>query len=156
MTFAEDWVNTYTYVENHRRAFINLGPLLKVKHMLENPHTYVFQENVVHSKIIFIDGIPHVQTRVRFIKALRQAGDNIPRLYITLNQIFKKDAIRILWPIVLLKWSNVMARKKNTYERNEKNRVLKKIPVADRKLHGEIVKLTQKPTLRSAKPIGNF
>jgi len=151
VAIADHFVDTYCVEENPRRCFLQITAISKYPHMRADPKKYVFQENAKHDKIFDYEGfIPSIQIRHRFIHALKKCGENTPRLFMMLNQVFKEEAIKVFFPEVWTPWHNVMARKANTTARNEANRLRKLTPRADRVLHNQCAHLTQGMSMRDA------
>ena len=156
-TFSDVFVDTYVIEENPRRVFIQLPELIKHPDWIEQSNLKVFQDNVVHNVLFEYEGmIPIAQIRHRYAKSLRQCGDNVPRLFILLNQLLRKEAIELIFPEIALMHHNCMAKKQSNRERHEFLQRIKKIPIADRKLHAEVRQLTQNVTVRKAAKFSMF
>ena len=134
MTYAEKFVrDSVIFIPdkagNPRWAHLKLPNASKQD--LDDPRR-IYQPNarvkcVTNIEEKYIDVI----LRVRYARAIESCGDNIPRLFIILNQVFMEDAIRFYFNDVWVAWHNVMQRKRNITQENAANR--------ERKLHGDNV-----------------
>jgi len=151
MAIADHFVDTYCVVENPHRCFLQLPTLNEHKFMRDDPEKYLFQENCKHNKVFDYEGfIPSCTIRYRFINAIRRCEDNVPRIFILLNQLFREEAIKLLFPDVWTMWHNVMMRKANTHERNEMNRQRKHVPKKERVMHHQCERITHGMSMRDA------
>lgn len=159
-TVADQWCDIYTFIKyiecKHAKpdpktgkkptrplyGFINLSPMIKHREMMNDPEKTVFAPNM-HPKIVDINGFPHLQCKYRFVNSIRRHKDDVYGIYYSLLTYFKPDAIKVLWPDIVLLAHNQMARKQQRREFCEHRAALKKIPIQDRKLHKEVERLTQ-------------
>lgn len=129
--------------ENPRRGgYISISPIL-VNHRYKNHSEHLFVSHS-NSRVFERDGFPVHPVRTRYCNALLKCGDNVCRLYNTLNQVFTEDAIKLLFsePNIWLLNKNYLARKRNRTEINEFNRKKKLMGRHDFNLHNACVSAT--------------
>lgn len=90
------------------------------------------------------------ECRVRFHHALEKCGDNLPRMFIILNQIFTEEAIKKYFNKVWVAHNNVKMRKANQTEYCQLQHAKKIGLVKPDPDHREIVRSTQNMSIREA------
>ena len=90
------------------------------------------------------------ECRVRFANALKSCEDNLPRLFIILNQLFTEDAIRKYFREIWVAHNNVKMRKINTTELQQLQRAKKLGLIKPDPDHKEIVRSTRNMSIREA------
>lgn len=151
MTAGERFVDTYCIVEDKRRCCLQIPEISKYPHMCKQPDIYVFQPHAKHKEIFNYEGfIPSIKIRYRFTNALRSAGDNVPRLYLLLNEILTEEAIKAFFPKVWLTWYNKMQRRANAAEQQKRNIARKYQSAASRSDHWHITHITTNMSIGEA------
>lgn len=161
MTYSEQFVKDNVIIENDkngnpRRAYILCRNWAAAKSSYVQKH---LNRGIVRKYKVDVEhGIISFEAHVRFARALEKAGDNIPRLYILLNQMFTENSIRLFWYDVWLSHHNIQVRKSNTTARQHFVRDLRRgliKPVY--KAHKECVEVTKNMTIRrAAETYNNF
>ena len=149
-TISDVFCDTYVEIDpNPRRGgYISISKIITDKYYSQD-NSKLFMPGADHT-VFDRDGFPVHKVRTRFCHALRKCGDNVCRLYNTLNQVFTEDAIKFLFdgPNVWLLNHNYLARKASARAFNEENRKRKLIPRKERVWKAGIANLTAN---RSAK-----
>lgn len=91
------------------------------------------------------------ECRVRFANALRAVKDNnLPRMFIILNQMFSVDSIKRFFYKVWLEWNNVSMRKQNATDECRRNHLIKLGKLRRDEDHIDIMRSTSNMSIREA------
>ena len=120
MTYSERFVrDSVTFVPdkagNPRWAHLKLPNARRQD--LDNPNGIYQPSARVNCATNVQERYIDVVLRVRYANALKSCGDNIPRLFIILNQVFLEDTIKHYFNKVWVSWHNVMQRKENNRQK---------------------------------------
>ena len=115
-----------------------------------NPESLLFNGVTKHHKWDPETHMLSFECRVRFANALKSCADNLPRLFIILNQLFTEDAIRKYFREIWVAHNNVKMRKINTTELQQLQRAKKLGLIKPDPDHREIVRSTRNMSIREA------
>lgn len=109
-TYADKFYENYCVRADQKRCAYLVVPV-KLKPEVEPSRLAMFETK---AKNINIDHVNHrvdVKVHIRFINALKKCENNVPRIFILLNQILNKSAIKALFPEVYAAYKKSMEKK---------------------------------------------
>lgn len=161
-TIADLWLETYSYISEIEikssepdpktgkrptrpwQGFVNISPLIHHPEVLSDPNR-IYASTVSPSKkrIVMIDGFPYAHVSPSYLISMREMNNNYRGIYNKLLQKFSEECIHLCWSDIELKNRHEQTLRRNRRELNELRKELKKIPLKDRQLHAEVLRVTQ-------------
>ena len=153
MTYSERFFKESFIIEpdkngNPRKAYLLVRNVTDTDG--NNPLSLLFPGADKHHKWDPETHMLSFECRVRFANALKSCEDNLPRLFIILNQLFTEDAIRKYFSDIWVAHNNVKVRKINTTELQQLQRAKKLGLIKPDPDHREIVRSTRNMSIREA------
>lgn len=153
MTYGEKFVKDNFYIpENKKHAYI----LLKTDQrslLTVDPQVWLKPGVKKNYRVDEKAGVISIELRCKFAHAVESAGDNVPRIFLLLDQTFTEEAIQKFFTGVWIAHNNVKMRKANTTAFNIARREAKRLRPSeklDRKNHRQIVHVTTKLSMAEA------
>lgn len=149
MTYGEKFVHdNVTYEvdknDNPRKAYINAKNHSAARSSYIQKH---FMPGITRNYIVNKEtGVIQFEVHIRFAKAISKAGDNIPRIFILLNQVFTEATIKLFWEDVWKAHNAIKLRKSRTRIRQLRAHQHNEATA----LHDECVLATRNMTIRRA------